>query len=184
MNDQGIMLRFIIEPKYKKKNICCTPLMQVFKREETFGNSSNFIRVYIYLASMDMALLVIKIWNASEIAAALSPWLPSYLAHTPTIFDHLENKALRLGQHLPSRNYGTAILVCCRLDNNGVKYFKCNLWMEYMLPFFINRREYVCRGRSDMITVVFCLSVFKLQAFTHLFPSTRASLSHPVPGYH
>lgn len=28
------------------------------------------------------------------------------------------------------------------------------------------------------------LFVFKLQAFTHLFPSMRASLSHPVPGYH
>lgn len=65
MNDQGIMFRFM----KLKQNICCTLFIQVFKREGTviWELSSNFIRIYIYLASSEIAILVIKILNASEL---------------------------------------------------------------------------------------------------------------------
>lgn len=161
----------------KKKKKSCTTLSSFQEGGNIWELMYNFIRVYIHLASMDMALLVIKILNASEITAALSFDSPTIRPTLPQAWHHLENKALNLGQRLPARIYGTSIPVCCCLDHNGIKYFKCNL--NACCRFSWIWKDIFAVGRNDNHSLLF---VFKLQTFIHFFLSVRSSLSPSVPG--
>ena len=138
----------------------------------------NFIRVYIHLASMDIALLVIKILNAPEIAVSLSIDSPAIQPTLPQAWHYLENKALNLGQHLSARIYGTSVLICCCLDHNGIKYFKCNLWMRAAV-FHQHERTYL-QGEG-IITIVFCLFLSCKLLYTSFFQGGPAYLTS-VPG--
>lgn len=78
----------LLDQNTKKKKIYMLHITDSSFQEEgsIWELLPNSTRVYIHLANTNVALLVIKIWNASERAAALSPWLPGHPVHCPTIF--------------------------------------------------------------------------------------------------